>query len=234
MIPLDKAVVARLESHGERFEILVDPDLAHKIRQGEQMDIEDAVAAIHIFENAGRGERASDEALMKVFHSTDFETIARQIIEKGEIHLTAEQRRQLIAEKRQQVINFIARHALNPQTGTPHPPTRIEAAMEEARVNIDPIHSLDDLVKETMKAIRPLIPIRFEEIRVAVKIPSDHAPRAYGEIQKRWTIDKEEWQKDGAWICVLRIPGGMQDDLFADVNRLTKGTGEIRLLGRVT
>ena len=28
MIPLDKAVVARLESHGEKFELLVDPDEA--------------------------------------------------------------------------------------------------------------------------------------------------------------------------------------------------------------
>ena len=234
MIPLDRAVVARLESHGERFEILVDPDLAYKLRRGDSVEIEDAVAAIHVFENAARGERASEEALEKAFHTTEFEPIARRIIEKGEIHLTAEQRRELIAERRQQVIHFIARHALNPQTGLPHPPKRIEMAMEEAKVNVDPFHSLDDLVKETMKAIRPLIPIRFEEVRVAVKIPSEFAPRAYGEIQSTWTIDKEEWQKDGSWICVVRIPGGMQDELFSDVNRLTKGSGEIRLLDRAT
>ncbi|MDD1672310.1 MAG: ribosome assembly factor SBDS [Methanomicrobiales archaeon] len=234
MIPLDRAVIARLESHGERFEILVDPDLAHKIRRGEKVEIEEAVAAIHIFENAARGERSPDDALTKVFHTTDFETIARRIIEKGEIHLTAEQRRQLIADRRQQVINFIARHALNPQTGLPHPPARIGVAMDEAKVNIDPFHSLDDLVKETMKAIRPLIPIRFEEVRIAVKIPADYAPRTFGELQTTWTVEKDEWQKDGSWICVVRLPGGMQDQLFADINRLTKGTGEIRLLGRGT
>ncbi|HNL86507.1 MAG TPA: ribosome assembly factor SBDS, partial [Methanoregulaceae archaeon] len=34
MIPLDRAVVARLESHGEKFELLVDPDRAVKFRQG--------------------------------------------------------------------------------------------------------------------------------------------------------------------------------------------------------
>lgn len=234
MIPLDRAVIARLESHGERFEILVDPDLAHKIRRGEKIEIEDAVAAIHIFENAPRGERSADDALTKVFHTTDFETIARRIIEKGEIHLTADQRRQLIADKRQQVINFIARNALNPQSGLPHPPARIGLAMDEAKVNIDPFHSLDDLVKDTMKAIRPLIPIRFEEVRIAVKIPGEYAPRAIGEFQTTWTVEKDEWQKDGSWICVVRLPGGMQDELFADVNRLTKGSGEIRLLGRGT
>ncbi|MDH7592873.1 MAG: ribosome assembly factor SBDS [Methanomicrobiales archaeon] len=232
MIPLERAVVARYESGGERFEILVDPDLAHRLRKGEEIQIDQMVAALHIFENATRGERASEEALRKVFQTNDFETIVRRIIEKGEIHLTAEQRRELIADKRRQVISFIAKHALNPQTGLPHPPQRIEMAMEEAKVNIDPFRTLDELVKDAMKAIRPIIPIRFEEVRIAVRFPSEHAPKAYGEFTNRWTVEKDEWQKDGSWICIVRIPGGMQDELFSDVNRLSKGSGDIRLLHR--
>jgi len=230
MIPLDRAVVARLETHGERFEILVDPDLAVKIRHGEAVNIEDAVAAIFIFENASRGERSPDEALQKVFQTTDFTSIARRIIEKGEIHLTAEQRRNLIAEKRGQVIAYIARHAINPQTGLPHPPTRIEMAMDEARVTIDPFKSLDDLVAETMKALRPLIPIRFEEIRVAVKIPAEHAAKAYGDIDAFARIEEEEWQKDGSWICVVKIPGGMQQELENLVRKVSKGGGQVRVI----
>ena len=123
MIPLEKAVVARLESFGERFEILVDPNQAALVRQGQNVDIEDVVAALSVFGNASRGTRASDEALEKVFHSTDFNVVARRIIEKGEIHLTAEQRKQMIEDKRRQVITFIARNSVNPQTGHPHPRT---------------------------------------------------------------------------------------------------------------
>ena len=230
MIPLDRAVVARLETHGERFEILVDPDLAVKIRHGEAIDIEDAVAAVFIFENASRAEKSSDEALQKVFQTTDFASIAKRIIEKGEIHLTSEQRRHLIAEKRGQVITFIARHAINPQTGLPHPPARIEMAMDEARVTIDPFKSLDDSVAETMKALRPLIPIRFEEIRVAVRIPPEHAAKAYGDIDAFARIEQEEWQKDGSWICVVKIPGGMQQELENLVRKVSKGGGQVRVI----
>jgi len=122
MIPLDRAIVARLESHGERFEVLVDPDLAIDIKQGKEVDLEDAVAALHIFDNAAHGSRAADESLMKVFHTIEFPVIARKIIEKGEMHLTTEQRRKLIADKRRQVITFIARNAINPQTNLPTPP----------------------------------------------------------------------------------------------------------------
>ena len=230
MIPLDRAVVARLETHGERFEILVDPDLAVKIRHGEPVDIEDAVAAIFVFENASRAEKASDEALHKVFQTTDFSAIARRIIEKGEIHLTAEQKKHLLAEKRGQIITYIARHAINPQTGLPHPPARIEMAMEEAKVSIDPFRPFDDLVADTMKALRPLIPIRFEEVRVAIKIPADHAAKAYGDIDSFARIEEEEWQKDGSWICGVKIPGGLQGELESLVRKVSKGTGQVRVV----
>ncbi len=233
MIPLDQAVVARLESHGERFELLVDPDQASRYRHGEEVDLEDVVAALFVFENASRAERSSDEALKKAFHSTIFEEIAPQIIKKGEIQLTADQRRQMIADKRKQVVAFIARNAVNPQTGLPHPAKRIEMAMEEARVGIDPTRHLDVLVKETVKALRPILPIRFEELRLAVRIPPDNAARAYADIAAAATIEQEEWQKDGSWICVVRIPAGIQDDFYAMVNRLSKGDADVKKLKQI-
>ncbi len=232
MISLDNAVVARLESHGERFEILVDPDLAQKIREGEEIEIENVVATEYIYENAAHAERVSDEALTKVFGTTDFETIARAIIGKGEIHLTSEQRKARSEEKKRQVITYIARNAINPQTDLPHPPQRIELALEEVRINFDPFKSVDALVKETVKALRPILPIKFAEKRFAVKIPPDYAARGYGEIAgaAMVTMEREEWQADGSWICIAKIPAGMQEEFFSLVNRVSKGDAEVRVI----
>ena len=204
MIPLDHLCRSRAESFGERFEILVDPHMAALVRQGQKVEIEDVVAALNVFGNASRGTRASDESLTKVFHTTDFDAVARRIIEKGEIHLTAEQRKQMIEEKRRQVITFISRNPSTPRLATRHPPARIEMAMEEARVNIDPFKHLDEQVKETVKALRPLLPIRFEA-PACDRIPPDFAARAYGDIAAASTMEKDEWQKDGSWVCVVRI-----------------------------
>jgi ribosome maturation protein SDO1 len=233
MIPLDHATVARLESHGERFEILVDPNMAALVRQGQKVEIEDVVAALNVFGNVSKATRASDEALMKVFQTTDFDTVARRIILKGEIHLTADQRKHMVEEKRLQVITFIARNAVNPQTGHPHPPKRIEMAMEEARVNIDPFKHVDEQVKEVVKALRPLLPIRFEELRLAIKIPPDFAAKAYGDIAAASTMEKDEWLKDGSWVCVVRIPAGIQGDFYDLINKLTKGEGVVKILNQV-
>ena len=68
MISLDEAVTARLESHGERFEVLVDPDAALSIKRGEfDGDLEDVIAAEDVFEDASGGDRPPEAALEEVF-----------------------------------------------------------------------------------------------------------------------------------------------------------------------
>jgi ribosome maturation protein SDO1 len=230
MVRLDDAVPARLKTHGTTFEVLVDPDGALALKRGDRVNLEDILAVEDIFENASRGDRSPEEDLQKAFGTLEVLPIAEIIIKKGDISLTAEQRKQFIENKRRQVIEVIARNAINPQTKTPHPPGRIEQAMTEARVNIDPTKSIDELVKIAMKAIRPLIPIRFEEVEVAVKIPSAYAPKAYGEVAAYGKLIREAWQNDGSWIGVVQIPAGMQNEFYALINRLTKGEAETKLL----
>ncbi len=230
MVRLEEAVPARLKTHGTTFEVLVEPDGALALKRGDEVSLEDILAVEDIFENASRGDRSAEEDLIKAFGTTDVLVIAKAIITKGEISLTAEQRKRFIENKRRQVIEVIARNAINPQTRTPHPPGRIDQAMTEARVNIDPSKSTDELVKIAMKAIRPLIPIRFEEVEVAVKVPADYAPKAYGEISGFGKVTREAWQNNGSWIGVVQIPAGMQDDFYSLVNRLTKGEAETKLL----
>ncbi len=230
MVRLDDAVPARLKTHGTTFEVLVDPDGALALKRGESVNLEEILAVEDVFENASRGDRSPEEDLQKAFGTTQALTIAEAIIKKGEISLTAEQRKQFTENKRRQVIEIIPRNAINPQTKTAHPPGRIDQAMTEARVNIDPTKSTDELVKIAMKAIRPLIPIRFEEVEVAVKIPPAYAPKAYGEVAAFGKLNREAWQNNGAWIGVVQIPAGMQTEFYALINRLTKGEAETKLL----
>jgi ribosome maturation protein SDO1 len=230
MVRLEDAVPARLKTHGATFEVLVDPDGALALRRGDDVAIEDILAVEDVFENASRGDRSAEEDLLKAFETTDVAVIADKIIRKGEISLTAEQRKQIIENKRKQVIEIITRNAINPQTKTPHPPARIEQAMKEAKVNIDPSKSADELVTIAMKAIRPIIPIRFEEVEVAIKIPAAYAPKAYGEISTFGKVTREAWQNNGSWIGVVKIPAGMQTDFYSLVNRLTKGEAETKLI----
>ena len=230
MISLDDAVIARLESHGERFEILVDPDIVEKVHSGEVKDIREFLAAEEVFRDAKKGDRASEESVKKVFATEDINEIAVHIILKGEVQLTTEQRRKMQEEKKRKIIAEIARNAIDPQTKAPHPPQRIEAAMEEARVHIDPFKPAEQQVQKVLDALRPIIPIRFEKIRVAVKLSGENYGKVYGDLVAYGQIMKEEWQKDGSWVGIVEIPAGVQIEFFDHLNKKTKGDVETKLL----
>ncbi|ADL58666.1 MULTISPECIES: ribosome assembly factor SBDS [Methanothermobacter] len=231
MVSLEDAVIARLESHGERFEILVDPDLAAEFRREDsEVSVEDVLAVQEVFRDARKGDKASEEAMRKVFETADPLEVTPIILQRGTIQLTAEQRRQMIEDKRKKIISKIAREAINPQNGLPHPPKRIEKAMEEARVHVDPFKTVDEQVNIVLKAIRTKIPIKFEKVTVAIKIPGDRAGPAYGVISNFGKIKNEEWQSDGSWIAVVEIPGGLQDSFYQKINELTGGNVETRII----
>lgn len=232
MISLDEAVTARLESHGERFEVLVDPDAALAIKRGEfDGDIEDVIAAEDVFEHADRGDRPAETALEEVFDTTDPIEIIPEVVKQGEIQITADQRREMQEQKHKQLIDKIARNAVNPQMDdAPHPPDRIESALEETDFRIDPMEPVEAQVDEALDALRPVIPIRFDEVTVAVQVPPDYAGPAQAKIREFGDLEKEEWQADGSWVGVLTFPAGLQDEFYDLVNENTSGEAETRIV----
>lgn len=230
MVNVDDAVIARLESYGERFEILVDAELAADYKSGQDIAIEDVLAVEEIFKDAHKADKASEENMEKVFETTDALEVADKIIKKGTIQITANQRKKMQEEKTKQVIAQIAREAINPQTKLPHPPNRIQKAMEEAKVHIDPMKSVESQIQPTVKAILTKIPIRIEKVKVAVKIPGTYAGKAYSTISQYGKLEREEWMNDGSWIGVVEIPGGLQDEFYTALSGLTHGEVETKLI----
>jgi ribosome maturation protein SDO1 len=230
MVDLDEAIVARYESHGESFEVLIDPKVVQKMKDGREVDLLEHMVIDTIFKNAKKGTRAPEEKIKEIFGITDPTEVARQIILKGEIQLTTEQRKVMQENKRLRIVEYIARNAMNPQTGGPHPPARIEIAMEEAKVHIDPFKTVEAQVPAIMDALRPLIPIRFDKVRIAVKVSGENYGKCYEEFKHFGKITKEEWQKDGSWIGIVEMPAGLQTDFLEKVGNKTHGEAETKIV----
>jgi ribosome maturation protein SDO1 len=168
--------------------------------------------------------------MLKAFETCDPLEVADKIIKKGTIQITANQRRKMQEEKTKQVITKISQEAINPQTKLPHPPKRIAKAMEEAKVHIDPMKTVEEQIEPTVKAILTKIPIRIEKVQVAVKIPGTYAGKSYSVITQYGKLIKEEWENDGSWIGIVEIPGGLQDKFYTELSGLTHGEVETKLL----
>ena len=230
MVNLEDAIVARLETHGETFEILLDPVVMNFIKQGKEVNLTDYMAVEDIFNNARKGTRPAEDKLKEAFGTEEVGEIAKRIIAKGEVQITAEQRKEMLEVKRHKIIAYISANAINPQTKLPHPPTRIELALEECKFRVDPFKSVEKQVEEAMHLLRPLLPIRFEKSKVAIRLKGDDYGKCYDDLIHFGIVEREEWQQDGSWIGVMEIPAGLITDLTAKLNSRTKGRADVKLI----
>lgn len=230
MVKLEDAVIARLEIESENFEILIEPESAQKFKDGEDISVLESLVIDTIFKDSKKGEKASEEKMNKIFGTNDISEVAKRILLDGTIQLTTEQRRQITENKRKQIVASIVRNAINPQTGAPHPAQRIELAMKEAKVHVDPFKPVDVQVQDVLDKLRPIIPIRFEKLKIAVKLSGEHYGRTYGDMTGFGKITREEWQSDGSWVGIVEIPAGLQSEFFDKLNQKTKGEVETKII----
>tara|TARA_Y100000310_G_scaffold144031_1_gene143363 strand:- start:4289 stop:5008 length:720 start_codon:yes stop_codon:yes gene_type:complete len=222
--------IARLRKEGKDFEICIDPDKALSLKNGGNIDIRDVLVVEKIFSDAKKGLEASEKDIKGVFGISDIFDIAKIIVKKGDIPLTTEYRNKLREQKRKQIIQIIHRNGVDPKTHISHPITRLENAIESAKVHIDENKPVQAQVQEILKKIRTILPIRFEVKEIAVKIPADYAPKSYSIIHSFGKIIKEEWQKDGSLVSVVEIPGGLEEDFHQKLNGLCHGEVESKVL----
>ena len=216
MVSLDDAVLARLEKGGKRYEALVDPDLVEQWKEdASTVELDDFMAMDEIFHDARAGERPTEEALMNTFQTLDVEAILNIILDKGSIQLTTAQRKARVENMRQQIIHHIHSQAIDPKSKSPHPRTRIELALDESKYSVDPFKRLEDQVKDAIAKLKPLIPLSFEAVRLAFRIPGS----AYGSVSQllRLYQKKEQWLENGDWACIVELPAGMKGDIIGQV-----------------
>ena len=229
MVSLDDAVLARMEKGGKRYEVLVDPTMVDAFKQSPaSVEINDFLAMDEVFHDARGGERPTEEAIEKTFGTQDIVAITSIILEKGSIQLTTAQRKRMVENMRQQIIHQIHSQAVDPKTKSPHPKTRIELALEESRYSVDPFKRLEEQVKDAIAKLKPLIPLSFESVRLAFKVPGS----AYGSVSQllRSYQQKEGWLEDGSWACVVECPAGMKGELIGQVMRRSSDA-EVKELG---
>ncbi len=223
MVSLDDAVVARLEKGGKRYEILVDPELVESFKSDPtSVPLDELLATDEVWHDARSGERPTEDKLISTFGTIELLDCVTTILAKGSIQLTTVQRRQMISDKRQQIITEISRTAIDPRSKAPHPATRIELALDELRWNPDPFLSVERQIKDAVDVLRPVIPLSFETIKLAFRVSGS----AYGGVQRevRSDVIKEQWLENGDWAFVVEIPAGMKGEYLSKVAKRDPNT----------
>lgn len=215
---------------GEKFEIMVKPDPALDYKLGKKKDISAVLISDDIYTDSGKGTRPSTEKLLKAFNTEDQTVIAEIILQKGDLNLTTDQRRKMIEEKRKQIVHFIAKTYVDPRTHLPHPPLRIEQAMKDGRVSVDPQKNIDEQVKDIVEKLRSIIALKSENLELEIIIPAQFASQSYAVLKSAGSLKKEEWQNNGSLKAILEIPAAARPNVIDRLGSITKGSATVEVV----
>lgn len=222
-----KITTVRLTLDGNKFEILVKPDPALEYKLGKRTDLSGVLVSDEIYSDANKGSRAASEKLVKYFKTTDSMQVATQILSKGDLSLTTEQRRKMVEDKKKQIIQYISKNFVDPKTHIPHPVMRIESALGEVRLIIDPFKPAEDQAKNVVDALRRILPLKSEILLLTVTIPSQFSAQSYNLLKTAGTFKGDQWLADGSLRIILEINAGMKSSLIDRIGSISKGTAQV-------
>ena len=225
----DKVTIVRYTYSGDKFELLVKPDPAFDYKIGKITEISKVLVSDEIYTDSSKGTRVPNEKLEQVFKTNDQTKIAEIIMKKGELNLTTEQRKKMISEKRKQLVTFIAKTYVDPRSHLPHPPLRIEQAMNDGRVSIDPFRNVDEQIKDVVEKLRPIIPLKSENITLEILVPAQFVAQSYTVLKSTGTLKKEDWQPNGSLKAILEIPAAARPNVIDRLGSITKGTATVEV-----
>jgi ribosome maturation protein SDO1 len=223
----DKFTIVRYSAGNDKFEILVKPDPALEYKLGKKMDISNIMISDEIYSDANKGTRCSSEKLMKHFKTTDQFEIAKLIMDKGDLNMNTEQRRKMIEEKKRQIVEYISKNFVDPKSHMPHPVSRINAVLDEARVAVDPFKRLDDQIKNIIEPLRKIIPLKSEILELTVTVPAQSSGQSFGVFKSIGEIKSEQWLSDGSLQVILSINAGLKSSFLDRIGTATKGSAQV-------
>ena len=219
--------IAFIKKSGNQYEVVVDAEEAISFRE-KGGDILDVLKSEKIFADAQRGQEAAANTFQDSFGTEETLQIAEIILKEGEIKLTAEHRKAQIEKKRNQIVTAIQTNAIDPRINAPHTRTRVEDALDAAKVHIDEFKDVDEQVKEIIKKLQPILPLRFETKKIFVNVGSQYSHQLYGYL-KKFKILNQQWGSDNSWAGTVEIPGGLENDFYDNINKMTHGTVETKI-----
>ena len=133
-------------------------------------------------------------------------------------------------EKRKQLITFITKTFVDPRSHLPHPPLRVEQALKEASVSIDPFKRVEEQVKDIIENLRSIIPLKSENLLLEISIPAQYVAQSYSVLKSTGVLKKEDWQPNGSLKAILEIPAAARPNVIDRLGAITKGTAFVEML----
>lgn len=230
-IKLTNVSIVRLKKGGKRYEIACYKNKVQEWRNGVEKDLDDVLQISNVFVNVSKGEVAKSNDLKKSFGTDDRNTIAREILSKGEVQVGEKEREHDIAAVRREIATLVAEKCVDPATQSPYSVSIIEKAMTEAGYSVRANKNAKSQVSECIKILQSdsTLPIQRAKMRIRVVVPAANIDDLRGRLLDG--VDKLEHEEKGEeWSGTMLIDPGQFRVISELLNKTVKGKGRVETL----
>lgn len=181
------------------FEVICYPDTLQKFRANKLTPAQTYITPT-IFKNASKGDVANSEALNKAFKTSDQTQCLLIILNKGNYNLTTKELRNLKEQKRREIIHYIHKNFLNPQTNYPWPLSVIETAINDSKMPIDYTKSVSSQFCKFKSKIVTKLPLKTLETltgKLLIPYKSWNKKGVQPHIRSSTIVTKEDYGDKG-------------------------------------
>jgi ribosome maturation protein SDO1 len=119
-VRLTNVATVRLQKKGKRFEIACYRNKVLSWRNKVETDLGEVLQIDSIFSNVSKGMLASAKDLLDVFGTSDHRLICREILDKGELQVSEQERGALHESIFRDIASIVADKTVNPETNRPY------------------------------------------------------------------------------------------------------------------
>lgn len=160
-MPKTSQIVVKYKKGGKSFEILCHGGTVEPFRNGK-CQIDQCLIAEEIFSNASKFQKVKSSDLKKTFGTDDKMECIQMILSEGTFSLTKNELNEKIKQKRGEIINHINKyyHDSTKNPPIPHPVSRIEQALEQMKIKIDPHETTQNQLKLILKRLPDFLRVK--------------------------------------------------------------------------
>ncbi|KAH3680146.1 hypothetical protein WICMUC_000547 [Wickerhamomyces mucosus] len=178
-IKLTNVSLVRMKKGKKRFEIACYQNKVQDWRSNVEKDIDEVLQIPQVFLNVSKGQVAPNDDLQKSFGTTNQDKIVMEILQKGEIQLSEKERQAKGSQIQAEVLQIISTKCINPRNKKRYPPTMIQKALAELKLNIVTTKAAKTQALEAIRALvsAQIIPIVRAKMRIKITLESKEAKK---------------------------------------------------------
>ena len=186
-IRLTNVAYVRLAKAGKRFEIACYRNKVLNWRNKIETDLREVLQAETVFTNVSKGMLASSKDLMDAFGTADQQAVCREILDKGELQVSEQERVAQIETIFRDVASIVTDKTVNPENNRPYTISMIQNAMRQIHYSVNVSKSAKSQALDVIRKLRDVMPIARASMLLRIVCPAVTLPEMHSFLQAEVT-----------------------------------------------